>query len=130
MEKEFLKLFESMKKAADVAACPKVSPNGAEVSRCVDALKKLGSFPINKHLLESTKVGQRLLPLIKKHPNEKIRSMASKLRQKWKTLYIRELTREKKNSSSTDQKAKCDQYKAIKVFKIRLPSGEVLVRVF
>ena len=55
-EKEtLLKLFQTAKKAADMAACMTLR-NGPEVSRCLEAFDKLRSYAITKDLLLSTMV--------------------------------------------------------------------------
>ena len=61
MERELLSLFAAARKAAEAATASQASPDGAEVSRCVDALKKLRAFNINKDLLVSTMVLSDLL---------------------------------------------------------------------
>lgn len=98
-----MELFEAAKKAADSAAVDGVSSSGPEVSRCVDALKQLKSFPVTYDVLVSTQVGKRLRPLTK-HPREKIQIMASNLLDIWKKIVIEETTRNRKNGS-TDNKS-------------------------
>ncbi|GMN20884.1 hypothetical protein TIFTF001_043196 [Ficus carica] len=100
MEKELSNLFFKAKKAADVAAATDVSPIGAEVSRCMDALNQLICFPITKDLLLSTQVGKRLRSL-KKHPKESIRSLALEIFQTWKDLFIKLINKEEKDSRSS-----------------------------
>lgn len=56
MEQELVELFDAAKKAADSAAIDGVSSSGPEVSRCVDALKRLKSFPVTYDVLVSTQV--------------------------------------------------------------------------
>lgn len=56
MEIELVELFEVTTKAADAAASEGVSSNGPEVVRCVDALKRLKSFPITYDILVSSQV--------------------------------------------------------------------------
>lgn len=51
-----MELFDAAKKAADSAAIDGVSSGGPEVSRCVDALKRLKSFPVTYDVLVSTQV--------------------------------------------------------------------------
>lgn len=51
-----MELFDAAKKAADSAAIDGVSSSGPEVSRCVDALKRLKSFPVTYDVLVSTQV--------------------------------------------------------------------------
>ncbi|KAJ0088216.1 hypothetical protein Patl1_31562 [Pistacia atlantica] len=129
MEKELVELFEAAKKAADVAAVDGTSSSGPEVSRCVDALKQLKSFPVTYDILVSTQllmissqlwlsivqVGKRLRPLTK-HPREKIQNVASDLLEIWKKIVIEETTRKKKNGS-TEVKVEKVQ-KAVKVEKV------------
>ncbi|KAH9673402.1 transcription elongation factor TFIIS [Citrus sinensis] len=99
MEQELVELFDAAKKAADSAAIDGVSSGGPEVSRCVDALKRLKSFPVTYDVLVSTQVGKRLRPLTK-HPREKIQIVASNLLDIWKKIVIEETTRNKKNGST------------------------------
>lgn len=94
-----MELFDAAKKAADSAAIDGVSSSGPEVSRCVDALKRLKSFPVTYDVLVSTQVGKRLRPLTK-HPREKIQIVASNLLDIWKKIVIEETTRNKKNGST------------------------------
>lgn len=56
-----MELFEAAKKAADAAAIDGVSSSGPEVSRCIDALKQLKTFPITYDILVSTQVTRNLL---------------------------------------------------------------------
>ncbi|XP_044493456.1 transcription elongation factor TFIIS [Mangifera indica] len=114
MEKELVELFEAAKKAADAAAVDGTSSSGPEVSRSVDALKQLKSFPVTYDILVSTQVGKRLRPLTK-HPREKIQNVASDLLEIWKKIVIEETTRNNKNGS-TEVKVEKVQ-KAVKVEK-------------
>lgn len=58
MERELMELFDAARKAADLAAAASdaVSSNGPEVSRCVDSLNQLKSFPVTYDILVSTQV--------------------------------------------------------------------------
>lgn len=56
MERELVELFDSAKKAADAAAVDGVSSSSPEVSRCIDALKQLKTFPVSYSILVSTQV--------------------------------------------------------------------------
>lgn len=51
-----MELFEAAKKAADSAAVDRISSSGPEVSRCVDALKQLKTFPVSYDMLVATQV--------------------------------------------------------------------------
>ncbi|XP_039010640.1 transcription elongation factor TFIIS-like [Hibiscus syriacus] len=113
MERELVDLFEAAKKAADLAASSDVVfPNGADVSRCVDALKQLKAFPVSYDILVSTKVGKRLRPLTK-HPREKIQTVASDLLEFWKKIVIEETAKSKKNGTTG----------AVKLEKLPKPSA-------
>ncbi|EXB74396.1 Transcription elongation factor A protein 2 [Morus notabilis] len=96
MGKDLLDLFCKAKKAADIAAAKEVPGNGAEVSRCIDALNQLGCFPITNDLLVSTMVAKKLRPLTK-HPKESIRTLASEIIRTWKAHFIEELNNGKKD---------------------------------
>lgn len=120
MEGDLVELFESAKKAADAAAGNAVSSSGPEVSRCIDALKLLRSFPVTYDALVSTQVGKQLRPLTK-HPKEKIQAVASDLLEVWKKIVIDEITRTKKNGNSEDKcsKAVNEKSESVKVEKVR-----------
>ncbi|XP_077216679.1 transcript elongation factor IIS [Tasmannia lanceolata] len=100
MEKELLEVFEAAKKSADVAA---TSDGGSEEDRCIDALKRLGDFPVTMKLLVSTQVGKRLRPLAK-HPREKIQAVASDLFENWKNVVLEETAKNNKKTSNSDVK--------------------------
>ncbi|KAK2657971.1 hypothetical protein Ddye_011023 [Dipteronia dyeriana] len=118
MERELVELFEAVKKAADAAAVEGVSSGGPEVSRCVDALKQLKTFPVTYDILVSTQVGKRLRPLTK-HPMEKIQVVASNLLDIWKKIVIEETARNKKNGSTDTVKVeKVQKANAVKVEKV------------
>ncbi|TXG57511.1 hypothetical protein EZV62_015340 [Acer yangbiense] len=142
MERELVELFEAAKKAADAAAVDGVSSGGAEVSRCVDALKQLKTFPVTYDILVSTQmvsvvavsahayisvnlifyaifqVGKRLRPLTK-HPMDKIQIVASNLLDIWKKIVIEETARNKKNGSTDTVKVeKVQKANAVKVEKV------------
>ncbi|KAK9289653.1 hypothetical protein L1049_007811 [Liquidambar formosana] len=121
MERELVELFEAAKKAADAAAADGVSSSGPEVSRCVDALKQLRSFPVTYDALVSTQVGKRLRHLTK-HPREKIQTMASDLLEMWKKVVTDETTRNKKNGTldiNCSAKMKVANAEGIKVEKVQ-----------
>ncbi|KAM7265136.1 hypothetical protein ACFE04_002819 [Oxalis oulophora] len=120
MEKELIDLFDSAKKAADAAAT--TDDGGSEVSRCVDALKLLKTFPITYDILLSTQVGKKVRPL-SKHPNEKIQTMASELLDIWKKIVIEETTRKKKkgivdNKADIVKVEKRENSSAVKIEKV------------
>ncbi|KAK3212791.1 hypothetical protein Dsin_017497 [Dipteronia sinensis] len=118
MERELVELFEAAKKAADAAAVDGVSSGGAELSRCVDVLKQLKTFPVTYDILVSTQVGKRLRPLTK-HPMEKIQIVASNLLDIWKKIVIEETARNKKNGSTDTVKVeKVQKANAVKVEKV------------
>lgn len=102
MDKELVELFERAKKAADAAAGDGVSSSGPEVSRCVDSLKRLKSFPVSYDALVATQVGKRLRHLTK-HPMETIKTMAADVLEIWKKIIIDETAKNKKKSSNDDK---------------------------
>ncbi|KAI4331642.1 hypothetical protein MLD38_029810 [Melastoma candidum] len=119
MERELLEIFERAKKAADAAATAGGSPrdDGAEVSRCVDALKRLKGFPVSYDALVATQVGKRLRHLTK-HPIESIKKLASEVLEIWKKIVIEETTQNKKTSSLDDKMSpKMERANSIKVEK-------------
>ncbi|KAK6121958.1 hypothetical protein DH2020_044297 [Rehmannia glutinosa] len=91
MEKELTELFESVKRAAEVA---ENSPG--EEDRCLDALKRLKKFPVNYQVLLSTQVGKRVRQLTK-HKSNKIKALASDVIGIWKTIIVKETMQNKKN---------------------------------
>ncbi|KAK3444789.1 hypothetical protein EUGRSUZ_A00774 [Eucalyptus grandis] len=102
MDKELVELFERAKKAADAAAGDGVSSSGPEVSRCVDSLKRLKSFPVSYDALVATQVGKRLRHLTK-HPMETIKTMAADVLEIWKKIIIDETAKNKKKSGNDDK---------------------------
>ncbi|XP_030543923.2 transcription elongation factor TFIIS [Rhodamnia argentea] len=102
MDRELVELFERAKKAADAAASDGVSSDDPEVSRCVDALKRLKGFPVSYDALVATQVGKRLRHLTK-HPTETIKTMAADVLEIWKKIIIDETAKNKKKSSSDDK---------------------------
>ncbi|KAG8380999.1 hypothetical protein BUALT_Bualt06G0075200 [Buddleja alternifolia] len=96
MEKELTELFESVKRAADVA---EKSPG--EEDRCLDALKQLKKFPVNYQVLVSTQVGKHLRQLTK-HRSDKIKALASDVIDIWKNIIVKETTKTKKNGTDGD----------------------------
>ncbi|KAK6145710.1 hypothetical protein DH2020_022530 [Rehmannia glutinosa] len=81
MEKELTELFESVKRAAEVA---ENSPG--EEDRCLDALKRLKKFPVGKRVRQLTK-----------HKSNKIKALASDVIGIWKTIIVKETMQNKKN---------------------------------
>ncbi|KZV51926.1 transcription elongation factor A protein 3-like [Dorcoceras hygrometricum] len=102
MEKELIELFESAKRAADMA-----DDSPGEVDRCVDAIKQLKKFPVNYQVLVSTQVGKRLRQLTK-HKNDKIKSLASDVVEIWKGIIVKETTQTKNGSISNDKSVKAE----------------------
>ncbi|KAL5738952.1 hypothetical protein ACOSP7_027902 [Xanthoceras sorbifolium] len=127
MERELVELFEAAKKAADAAAVDGISSGGAEVSRCVDALKQLKTFPVTYDMLVSTQVGKRLRPLTK-HPMEKIQVVASNLLEIWKKIVIEETTRSKKNGS-TDSVVRVESVQKANAVKVEKVSTAETVKI-
>ncbi|XP_010253039.1 PREDICTED: transcription elongation factor TFIIS [Nelumbo nucifera] len=129
MAGELLELFEAAKKAADAAAAERSSSGGAEEVRCIDALKRLKSFPVTKQDLIDTQVGKRVR-LLTKHPRQKIQAMASDLIEIWKRVVIEETTKNKKNGCSDNKDSmKPDVAKAetVKVEKVQKAPDSVRV---
>ncbi|KAI3470974.1 hypothetical protein Pfo_027637 [Paulownia fortunei] len=93
MDKELAELFESVKRAAEVAES---SPG--EEDRCIDALKQLKKFPVNYQVLLSTQVGKRLRQLTK-HKSNKIKALASDVVEIWKTIIVKETMKNNKNGA-------------------------------
>uniref|UniRef100_A0A6N2N4Z8 TFIIS central domain-containing protein n=2 Tax=Salix TaxID=40685 RepID=A0A6N2N4Z8_SALVM len=88
MEKQFLALFESAKKSADIlATSASIFP---EAYRCLDALDKLKRFPVtSSRVLVSTHVAKEVQYLTK-HRVKMIRTAASCLLDTWaRKLYAR-----------------------------------------
>ncbi|KAF8041744.1 hypothetical protein BT93_A0371 [Corymbia citriodora subsp. variegata] len=119
MDRELVELFERAKKAADEAAGDGVSANGPEVSRCVDALKRLKSFPVSYDALVASQVGKRLRHLTK-HPMETIKTMAADVLEIWKKIIIDETAKNKKKSSSDDKLLQKNE----KVDNIKVEKGQ------
>ncbi|MBA0764494.1 hypothetical protein Gotri_013843, partial [Gossypium trilobum] len=91
---------------------------GPEVSRCVDALNQLKTFPVTYDILVSTQVERKLRPLTK-HPAEKIHRMASDLLELWKKIVIKEASKGKKNGTASAVKVeKIQRLSAVKAEKI------------
>ncbi|KAJ6304288.1 hypothetical protein OIU77_018036 [Salix suchowensis] len=111
MEKQFLALFESAKKSADIlATSASIFP---EVYRCLDALDKLKRFPVtSSRVLVSTHVAKEVQYLTK-HRVKMIRTAASCLLDTWaRKLYARnsvidekKIEEEKENGFSCFKKA-------------------------
>ncbi|KAI6698695.1 hypothetical protein NL676_018814 [Syzygium grande] len=117
MDRELVELFERAKKAADAAAGDGVPSDGPEVSRCVDSLKRLKSFPVSYDALVATQVGKRLRHLTK-HPTETIKTMAADVLEIWKKIIIDETAKNKKKSGSDDKSLqKNEKADSIKVEK-------------
>ncbi|MBA0670086.1 hypothetical protein Goklo_025524 [Gossypium klotzschianum] len=120
MERALVKLFDAARKAADLAAAASdaVSSKGPEVSRCVDAMNQLKTFPVTYDILVSTQVERKLRPLTK-HPTEKIHRMASDLLELWKKIVIKEASKGKKNGTASAVKVeKIKRLSAVKAEKI------------
>uniref|UniRef100_A0A1D1XUE1 Transcription elongation factor n=1 Tax=Anthurium amnicola TaxID=1678845 RepID=A0A1D1XUE1_9ARAE len=90
MEKEILEIFAVAKRAGEAAAAE--DGGSPEVTRCLDALRQLRKLPVTTKELVATKVGKGILCLTK-HPQKKIQTVASELRQYWKDLVIEEATK-------------------------------------
>ncbi|KAA8539706.1 hypothetical protein F0562_026398 [Nyssa sinensis] len=120
MEKELIKLFEAVKKAADGAR------DGGDLSReedrCVDALKRLEKFPVNYDVLVSTKVGKSLRRLTK-HPRKKIQDLASKVVEMWKKIAIEGIKNNRNMRLGKKDSSKSEPEEAE---KIDLHSGKVM----
>ncbi|KAK5841337.1 hypothetical protein PVK06_010247 [Gossypium arboreum] len=120
MERELMKLFDAARKAADLAAAASdaVSSKGPEVSRCVDALNQLKTFPVTHDILVSTQLVRKLRPLTK-HPTEKIHRMASDLLELWRKIVIEEPSKSEKNGTASAVKVeKIQRLSALKAEKI------------
>ncbi|XP_010252041.1 PREDICTED: transcription elongation factor TFIIS-like isoform X2 [Nelumbo nucifera] len=122
MARELLELFEAAKKAADAAA---VEESPAEESRCLDALKRLKSFPVTKQDLIDTQIGKRVRNL-KKHPREKIQALASDLIEIWKRVVLEESAKNKQNGASDNKespKAEVAKLEPVKAEKVQNPES-------
>ncbi|KAK4283754.1 hypothetical protein QN277_000674 [Acacia crassicarpa] len=93
MEKELMRLYEAVKKAADAAATS--TDNQVEENRCLDAFKLLKKFPVNLEILRYTQVGKHLRVLTK-HPRKKIQAFAKNLVDIWKGIVLKEISENKK----------------------------------
>ncbi|XP_073314638.1 transcription elongation factor TFIIS-like [Primulina huaijiensis] len=102
MENELIELFESAKRAADMA-----DNSPGEVDRCVDAIKRLKKFPVNYQVLVSTQVGKRLRQLTK-HKSDKIKSLASDVVEIWKGIIVKETMKTNNGSISNDKSVKAE----------------------
>ncbi|KAF5192049.1 Transcription elongation factor tfiis [Thalictrum thalictroides] len=124
-KEEILELFESAKKAADAA-----TDNGAEESRCVEALKQLKKVPVTMQVLVETQVGKRLRHLTK-HPREKIQTVASDLLEIWKKIVLEE-SKNKSNGSSeprSDTKVDVAKIESVKVEKVKKSDAIMVEKV-
>ncbi|XP_028759112.1 transcription elongation factor TFIIS-like [Neltuma alba] len=92
MEKELIRLYEAVKKAADAATTS--TAGEVEENRCLDAFKLLKKFPVNYQILASTQVGKHLRVLTK-HPKKKIRVFAMDLVDIWKAKITKEISKSK-----------------------------------
>ncbi|KAI9118703.1 hypothetical protein K1719_010148 [Acacia pycnantha] len=93
MEKELMRLYKAVKKAADAAATS--TDNQVEENRCLDAFKLLKKFPVNFEILRYTQVGKHLRVLTK-HPRKKIQAFAIDLVDIWKGIVMKEISENKK----------------------------------
>ncbi|KAH1096058.1 hypothetical protein J1N35_012979 [Gossypium stocksii] len=120
MERELMELFDAARKAADLAAAASdaVSSKGPEVSRCVDALNRLKTFPVTYDILVSTQLERKLRPLTK-HPTEKIHRMASDLLELWKKIVIEEASKSEKNGTASAVKVE----KIQRLTAVKVPNG-------
>ncbi|KAI6670250.1 hypothetical protein NL676_005135 [Syzygium grande] len=100
MEAELVEVFQLASRAADATAADGNGGGDDEVQerRCIDALKRLKSFPVTSQVLVSTQVGKGLRRLTK-HPRKKIQAFASDLIQLWKQIVMEESNGCKKNGS-------------------------------
>jgi len=101
MEKEFIRLYEVVKKAAALAATS--NDNEVEENRCLDAFNLLKKFPINYQILVSTQVGKHLR-LLTKHPRKKIQVFAMDLVEIWKAIIIKGIGKIKKEKAEKAHK--------------------------
>ncbi|KAF7816567.1 transcription elongation factor TFIIS [Senna tora] len=131
MDKDLLRLYEAVKKAADAAS----STDGeAEETRCLDAFEQLKKFPVNYQILVSTQVGKHL-KVLTKHPRKKIRAFALDLIEIWKDIIIKETSKNKNGSSnnnvgSTDgENAKADKFQRSNSVKVEKVSKADIVKV-
>ncbi|KAI9128813.1 hypothetical protein K1719_000296 [Acacia pycnantha] len=92
MEKELMRLYKAVKKAADAAAAS--TDNQVEENRCLDAFKLLKKFPVNLEILRYTQVGKHLRVLTK-HPRKKIQAFAIDLVDIWKGIVMKEISKNK-----------------------------------
>ncbi|PKI46168.1 hypothetical protein CRG98_033426, partial [Punica granatum] len=88
MAEELVQLFQEASKAADAAAV-RVTGGEADESRCLDALKRLKTYPVTSQVLVSTQVGKGIRRLTK-HPRKKIQAFASEVIRIWKQIVTEE----------------------------------------
>ncbi|KAF8009798.1 hypothetical protein BT93_J0711 [Corymbia citriodora subsp. variegata] len=115
MEAELVEVFQLASKAADATA---VNGKGGgageeeEEGKCIDALRRLKSFPVTSQVLVSTQVGKGLRRLTK-HPRKKIQALASDLIQLWKQVVMEESNGYKKSGSGDyNESAKAGENKS------------------
>ncbi|XP_028759125.1 transcription elongation factor TFIIS-like [Neltuma alba] len=93
MEKELIRLFGAVKKAADAAATS--TAGELEECQCLDAFKLLKKFPVNYEILVATQLGKHLRVLTK-HPRRKIQAFAMGIVEIWKAIVIKGIRQKKK----------------------------------
>ncbi|XP_010539123.1 PREDICTED: uncharacterized protein LOC104813254 [Tarenaya hassleriana] len=80
---DVLEVFEIAKKAADAANVKGMLLGESEALRCVDALSKLKTLPVEMGIAEANRLKKRLENLTK-HNNRRIRSSATALLRHWR----------------------------------------------
>ncbi|XP_030540380.1 transcription elongation factor TFIIS-like [Rhodamnia argentea] len=120
MEAELVEVFQVASKAADATAVNGKGGGDDEERQCIDALKRLKSFPVTYQVLVSTQVGKGLRRLTK-HPRKKIQAFASDLIQLWKQIVMEESNGCKKNVSvDHNESAKAGENKVKKSSSFRI----------
>lgn len=128
MEAELVEVFQLASKAADATAVNGGEGGGGgggggdhdQEGKCIDALRRLKSFPVTSQVLVSTQVGKGLRRLTK-HPRKKIQAYASDLIQLWKQVVMEESNGCKKNGSvdhNEPAKARENKFKKSSSFRI------------
>ncbi|XP_054791724.1 transcription elongation factor TFIIS-like [Prosopis cineraria] len=120
MEKELIRLYEAVKKAADVAAASSTNNSEVEENRCLDALKQLKKFPVDYQTLVSTQVGKHVRALTK-HPRKNIRTFAMGVVEIWKAIVIKEINKNKKEKVEDEVQNRTDH----SLLKIKVQDSRV-----
>lgn len=123
-----MKLVDVAKRAADAAALPAVPSSGPEVSRCVDAMKKLMACPVTTHVLAKTQLAKRVRQFTT-HRQDKIKAMAFYLLESWKKIVSEEVKRniKKNDGGNKSLRDKVRQVLVEALSKVAMENGQEIV---